>query len=607
MKKQEFTLLIFVLLLSLIAPVQITRAQSDEVLNRVDQAMAHLTNFLSSDFDITRSTNFWEWREEVWNNIAMDCGVPGVEYPNELTRGYVINVTVNDIVYEYHAKADGSVLILCIDGLPDPSSVNFDTSGLGQQPAPTGPVFEQVPLSPGSNWAWFYDRPADTLYLMNPTGVQAQLPRPKLTNELIGEEQQIQVAVSRPGDYLLVAARLNNGNQGLGIYNFATGQMVQEHEADPNEDILLSFGNIHGLDSSPDGGNMAVSFLTGDFANPSWRIIDFELATGNVAAELSSDDSIITESGIALPEDGVFAPRVVLYDAESNIHFQYVIWFTEGLNEYDAHAWNPQTDQFTTSPYTIASAGISTNDGTMVYTFRDNDLPILPENGPFQSQNTVVVGFPGSAEQVWADGDRYHFAAQWAADDSLILFRTSGETPDSDLWHVLDSESDVKYDLLPEITGVAGVPGGLWSIADSGTIAFHNAGNPTAGSPVWTGTNPMTIVWAEPSEGAFALTTVTVPGQVEGPIYCPGAPPSTISVGIRARVTSSDEDPLPLRLRQTPGGEFIVSIDEGTEFSVIGGPQCADQYTWWNIRMADGTTGWSAEGDANNYFMEPVP
>jgi hypothetical protein len=47
-------------------------------------------------------------------------------------------------------------------------------------------------------------------------------------------------------------------------------------------------------------------------------------------------------------------------------------------------------------------------------------------------------------------------------------------------------------------------------------------------------------------------------------------------------------------------------MDEGVEFNIVGGPACADGYTWWEVQTDDGIRGWSAEGDADGYFMEPA-
>jgi hypothetical protein len=49
-----------------------------------------------------------------------------------------------------------------------------------------------------------------------------------------------------------------------------------------------------------------------------------------------------------------------------------------------------------------------------------------------------------------------------------------------------------------------------------------------------------------------------------------------------------------------------------TEVEIIGGPVCTPvekrAYLWWQLRLPDGTEGWSAEMQLNqpSYFLEPI-
>jgi hypothetical protein len=50
-----------------------------------------------------------------------------------------------------------------------------------------------------------------------------------------------------------------------------------------------------------------------------------------------------------------------------------------------------------------------------------------------------------------------------------------------------------------------------------------------------------------------------------------------------------------------------------TEVDIIGGPICTpvgeSAYLWWQIRLGDGTEGWSAESPLieDIYLLEPIP
>ena len=79
------------------------------------------------------------------------------------------------------------------------------------------------------------------------------------------------------------------------------------------------------------------------------------------------------------------------------------------------------------------------------------------------------------------------------------------------------------------------------------------------------------------------------------------APVSRLAVGNTARAANTGT---PLRLRDAPNGTWLQDLPNGTVVQIVGGPQCTGDYTWWHIRLTDGTLGWSAEGDTTEYFLE---
>lgn len=62
-----------------------------------------------------------------------------------------------------------------------------------------------------------------------------------------------------------------------------------------------------------------------------------------------------------------------------------------------------------------------------------------------------------------------------------------------------------------------------------------------------------------------------------------------------------------VRLRSGSGTNTpaIGELEQGTEFSIIAGPECGN-YTWWQIELQDGTIGWAAEGTSEQYYLEPL-
>jgi hypothetical protein len=89
---------------------------------------------------------------------------------------------------------------------------------------------------------------------------------------------------------------------------------------------------------------------------------------------------------------------------------------------------------------------------------------------------------------------------------------------------------------------------------------------------------------------------------------CNTSVPSRLKVGDKARVIRR------LNMRSQPAIEAsILQVNPtGTQVDIIGGPVCQPRgtqaYQWWQIRLANGTEGWSAESPLNEggYFLEPV-
>lgn len=96
---------------------------------------------------------------------------------------------------------------------------------------------------------------------------------------------------------------------------------------------------------------------------------------------------------------------------------------------------------------------------------------------------------------------------------------------------------------------------------------------------------------------------------------CPNAPDLRLQVGDSARVTINNG--LPLRVRQEPNidkDNVLTELKEGTQFKITDGPMCVTSkdrrstFVFWMIEISDKRIkGWVAEGDWEDYFIEPWP
>lgn len=81
--------------------------------------------------------------------------------------------------------------------------------------------------------------------------------------------------------------------------------------------------------------------------------------------------------------------------------------------------------------------------------------------------------------------------------------------------------------------------------------------------------------------------------------------PARLKTNKGGRVTYTDGTGTRLRSEPATDADLRTTMAEGTAFTVLDGPFCADGYKWWKLQLADGTVGWAAEGDDETYFLEP--
>jgi hypothetical protein len=111
---------------------------------------------------------------------------------------------------------------------------------------------------------------------------------------------------------------------------------------------------------------------------------------------------------------------------------------------------------------------------------------------------------------------------------------------------------------------------------------------------------PAYAVW-----GPHFWRTYTGPlAAPETEFVCFGAPNPRLQVGTSARVVMG-QGANNLRSEASTGATLLGTIPEGAVISVTDGPVCADGYAWWQVEY-NGQTGWTAEGEGLDYWLEPA-
>ncbi len=127
--------------------------------------------------------------------------------------------------------------------------------------------------------------------------------------------------------------------------------------------------------------------------------------------------------------------------------------------------------------------------------------------------------------------------------------------------------------------------------------------------PLYTGWQAYRFFGGSPAvvEAPLALSGTATPSQpTSSGVRSPAATlaitatPSSFYAGDTVMVITEGAR---LNLRQAPGFQAttITHLEPGTRLTVVNGPQQADGYRWWQLRLPDGTEGWAVET-----YLKPV-
>lgn len=116
---------------------------------------------------------------------------------------------------------------------------------------------------------------------------------------------------------------------------------------------------------------------------------------------------------------------------------------------------------------------------------------------------------------------------------------------------------------------------------------FHRVGSEILLKPTATTEYPTKTITARTTTPTHRLPTNTPqPGEIH-----PGIQVVVVTDGRR------------LNVRNTPGTDASITtrVEPGTRLEVLDGPRTASGYTWWRVKLPDGSMGWAAEN-----WLKPV-
>ncbi|MGB7338532.1 MAG: SH3 domain-containing protein [Phototrophicaceae bacterium] len=470
-------------------------------------------------------------------------------------------------------------------------SVSFATITYANQPLPESPWYAIV-----------HQPETDTLHWYNAAGEQASIPRPTLENETAFLDMRI----APNGTTMFLVAEVQGGTQAIGIYDFDAGSFVQTHFAEPDENINLGGDNIF----TPNSQYVAVGLFSGDFQSPAWRVILFDMVTGDVV-------SFIDHTHPDAPDVQLSAPAVQYVSGQ--VHFQLIPQSVGGAMTWPAYAWqalsfDPNQPIITESPYVQANAQVLLLTGIVASTYVDAVYPQPPPTGQFPTHNAIGVSLPTdnpTPTTVYADGTRYHFITRWARGGDWILFYSVDAQGEGYWSNVEGGNSPENNSMMPfpsQFEDVYGTSDGYLLTDDDNQLFYTNGFIPTTALNLAQLTPQSQVVYVTPIGVNFTLDNLgngTLSGandfQAEPtPINdCALAPPQRMTIGGNGQVITAA-----LNVRSQPDGSVLLILNNNDVFDVLDGSICNNGLYWWQIDY-NGTMGWAAEGNTEEYFMQP--
>ncbi|MDQ4074839.1 MAG: SH3 domain-containing protein [Chloroflexota bacterium] len=100
----------------------------------------------------------------------------------------------------------------------------------------------------------------------------------------------------------------------------------------------------------------------------------------------------------------------------------------------------------------------------------------------------------------------------------------------------------------------------------------------------------------------FTPGATSTPPPLDEPVVAPESEPGDsegdvagLAVGEPAIVTGTDGLGVNLRQAENTSSEVIQILTDDTPLTVVEGPVEGEGYTWWRVRLEDGTEGWVVE------------
>jgi hypothetical protein len=117
---------------------------------------------------------------------------------------------------------------------------------------------------------------------------------------------------------------------------------------------------------------------------------------------------------------------------------------------------------------------------------------------------------------------------------------------------------------------------------------------PSGGAPGGTPAPDAQVTLIPAPTAVSTAPPTAAPIQSTGSIVCPGSLPTRLAVGMKAKSIATGSVNIRSATTLNDPQSVIGLLLPGGQFDVVGGPQCADARTWWQISYSSsvGNTTW---------------
>lgn len=332
---------------------------------------------------------------------------------------------------------------------------------------------------------------------------------------------------------------------------------------------------------SPDGGQLAYSEY--QYVERGLNVTRYDLASGEtrvIVPEVPPQYGVpgpldirwggpnLLVRSITFDEDFISHEAIQVYDADGALVAEYEVEAPVANGFITDFDWVMDGDQ--------RLIGVLFSGGVWLLIDPDSGESTVLTDG-YLEQYSLASPDGASAVLVPGEGSDFTWYARQPGSDALTPLASARYTPS-------------RIAIAPSGDAIAYEADQLYVWGADGVEAI-------AGTEVAQFSSGISVVWGPVG---WRVWREVIP---QGEAACPGFIESRLAAGERGRVLPVGSNNV--RSEPSTGASRVGVIPVGGEFSVLAGPECADGYAWWQVDY-DGMVGWTAEGEGETYWLEPL-